>query len=137
MILHRVRICSSEKRLNIAIFIAHGLSYLHHNCSVQVVHCDLKPGNVLMNDSMTARVSDFGIAQLTSSATYMDSLASTVVVKRTIGYIFAPGRVSTRGDVYSYGILLFEMLTRKLPTDSMLVGELNLQKWVRGVFLIK
>eukprot|EP01018_Ginkgo_biloba_P027715 Gb_00104 [translate_table: standard] len=121
------------ERLNIAIDIANGIAYLHHNCSVQIVHCDLKPANVLLDDNMTARVTDFGVSRLIRGDD-MNSFTSTLVVRGSIGYI-APeyglgARISTKGDVYSYGILLLEMLTRKRPTSDTFVEGLNLPKWV-------
>ncbi|KAH9317962.1 hypothetical protein KI387_019731, partial [Taxus chinensis] len=119
--------------LNIAIDVAHGMEYLHHDCPVQVVHCDLKPSNVLLDANMTALVTDFGISRLTSSTNSMDSLSTTFSLRGSIGYI-APeygfgGRVSIEGDVYSYGVLLLEMVTRKKPTDAMFVGDLNMRNW--------
>eukprot|EP01018_Ginkgo_biloba_P027538 Gb_29349 [translate_table: standard] len=124
---------SLSERLNIAMDTAHGMAYLHHDCFVQVVHCDLKPNNLLLDDNMTAHVADFGIARLTCPNA-MDSFTCTNALKGSIGYI-APeyglgGRVSTKGDVYSFGIVLLEMLTRKRPTDEMFVEGLNLRKWV-------
>eukprot|EP01018_Ginkgo_biloba_P027836 Gb_41152 [translate_table: standard] len=130
-------VLSLNDRLKVAIDVAQGMSYLHHDSSVQVVHCDLKPSNVLLDEDMTAHVSDFGIAKITC-ADSMDSMTSTLALKGSIGYI-APeyglgGKVSKKGYVYSYGILLLEMLTRKQPTDSMFVGGLNLQNWVKRAF---
>eukprot|EP01018_Ginkgo_biloba_P027838 Gb_41151 [translate_table: standard] len=132
-----VCVLSLNDRLKVAIDVAQGMSYLHHDSSVQIVHCDLKPGNVLLDKDMTAHVSDFGIAKLTC-ADSMDSMTSTLALKGSIGYI-APeyglgGKVSKKGDVYSYGILLLEMLTRKRPTDSMFVGGLSLHNWVKRAF---
>eukprot|EP01018_Ginkgo_biloba_P028017 Gb_24720 [translate_table: standard] len=68
----------------------------------------------------------------------MHSLSSTLALKGSVGYI-APeygvgGEVSAKGDVYSYGVLLLEMFTRKRPINEMFVGELNLHKWVRSAF---
>ncbi|KAH9328900.1 hypothetical protein KI387_001008, partial [Taxus chinensis] len=75
-----------KTRLQIATDIANGMEYLHHYSSIQVVHCNLKPSNVLLDEDMTAHVADFGIARLTT-ATSTDSLVSTLTVKGSIGYI--------------------------------------------------
>ncbi|KAL2538730.1 LRR receptor-like serine/threonine-protein kinase FLS2 [Forsythia ovata] len=107
------------KRLNIAIDVALALEYLHHGHIFPIVHCDLKPSNVLLDEDMVAHVSDFGIAKLFDEG---ESTAQTKTLA-TIGYM-APeygteGIVSTSGDVYSYGVMLLEMYTRKKPTDEI------------------
>uniref|UniRef100_A0A7N2L713 non-specific serine/threonine protein kinase n=2 Tax=Quercus lobata TaxID=97700 RepID=A0A7N2L713_QUELO len=119
------------QRLNIMIDVASSLEYLHHGCSLPVVHCDLKPSNILLNKDMVAHVSDFGISKFLGDA---DSMTQTMTLA-TIGYM-APeygslGIISTRGDVYSYGILLMETFTRKNPTDEMFAGDLSLKSWVK------
>jgi serine/threonine protein kinase len=82
------------QRLNIAIDIAQGMAYLHHHCFVQVLHCDLKPSNVLLGKDMTAYLTDFGIATI-CSANFEDSmLTSTHALKGSAGYI-PPGIVCT------------------------------------------
>jgi len=126
-----------KMRLEIAIDVAQAMKYLHHDSFVQVMHCDIKPNNVLLDEDMTGHVIDFGIARLIG-ATSADSLTSTLALKGSIGYIapeYGLGEtISTKGDVYSYGILLLEMLTRKRPTSNMFVGDLNLHKWVNRSF---
>ncbi|KEH19877.1 LRR receptor-like kinase family protein, putative [Medicago truncatula] len=120
------------QRLNIMIDVASALEYLHHGSSIPVVHCDLKPSNVMLDKNMVAHVSDFGIAKLIDEGR---SKCHTQTFP-TIGYI-APeygskGIVSVKGDVYSYGIMLMEILTRKKPTDDMFVAELKLKTWING-----
>jgi LRR receptor-like serine/threonine-protein kinase FLS2 len=78
-----------KTRLDIAIDVAHAMEYLHHDSFVQVVHCDIKPSNVLLDESMVGHVMDFGIARLVG-ATSNDSLTSTVALKGSVGYI-SPG----------------------------------------------
>ncbi|XP_061341212.1 probable LRR receptor-like serine/threonine-protein kinase At3g47570 [Gastrolobium bilobum] len=118
------------QRLNIMIDVASALDYLHHGSSPTVVHCDVKPSNVLLDENMVAHVSDFGIAKLLDegqSKEYTNTMA-------TIGYI-APeygskGTISTKGDVYSFGIMLMETFTRKKPTDELFVAGLSMKGWI-------
>ncbi|KAL3500673.1 hypothetical protein ACH5RR_039766 [Cinchona calisaya] len=118
------------QRLEIMIDVANALQYLHHEYSTPVVHCDLKPSNVLIGEDMVARVSDFGIAKFLGNE---DSTAFTKTLS-TIGYM-APeygleGLVSTACDVYSFGILLMEVFTRRRPSEEMFDGNLSLKSWV-------
>jgi len=118
------------QRLNIAVDIADALDYLHNNCEPPIVHCDLKPSNVLLDEDMVAHVSDFGISKFLREG---DNVLQTNTLA-TIGYI-APeygheGLVSTSCDVYSYGILLMEVFCRKKPVDEMFTSDLSLKNWV-------
>jgi LRR receptor-like serine/threonine-protein kinase FLS2 len=119
-----------KQRIDIMIDVASALDYLHNWSPQPVAHCDLKPNNVLLDEDMIAHVADFGIAKLLSES---DHVTHTITLA-TFGYM-APeygiqGNVSTRSDVYSYGILLLEVFTRKRPTDSMFDGEMSLKSWV-------
>ncbi|XP_044507098.1 receptor kinase-like protein Xa21 [Mangifera indica] len=117
-------------RLDIMIDVAQALEYLHFGYLVPIIHCDIKPSNVLLDEHMVAHLSDFGIAKLLgeeSSMTQTKTLA-------TIGYM-APeygreGKISRKGDVYSYGIMLMETFTKKKPTNEMFTEEMSLKRWV-------
>ncbi|KAL5806950.1 hypothetical protein ACOSQ4_029683 [Xanthoceras sorbifolium] len=76
------------QRLSIAIDVANALDYLHHHCHTCIVHCDLKPSNVLLDDDMVAHVSDFGLARLLHNNS--QDQTSTSGLKGSIGYV-APG----------------------------------------------
>ncbi|XP_059597329.1 receptor kinase-like protein Xa21 [Vitis vinifera] len=120
------------QRLKIMIDVASGLEYLHHDYSNPVVHCDLKPSNVLLDDDMVAHISDFGIAKLLIGNEFMKRTKTL----GTIGYM-APeygseGIASTKGDIYSYGIMLMETFVGKKPTDEMFMEELTLKSWVES-----
>ncbi|KAL7154559.1 hypothetical protein ABFS83_03G009500 [Erythranthe nasuta] len=119
------------QRLKIAIDVALALEYLHHYHTFPVVHCDIKPSNVLLDEDMVARVGDFGISKLFDHG----EVAVQTKTIATIGYA-APeygteGKVSTKGDVYSYGVTLMEMFTGKRPTNEMFGGEMGLKEWVK------
>ncbi|KAL4272187.1 hypothetical protein GQ457_13G003150 [Hibiscus cannabinus] len=119
------------QRLNILIDVASALEYLHHGHTTPVVHCDLKPSNVLLDEDMVAHLSDFGIAKILCEE---DSMIQTRTLA-TLGYM-APeygleGIISTKGDVYSFGILTMETIMRKKPTDEMFSEEMSLRSLVK------
>ncbi|CAL5342987.1 unnamed protein product [Camellia sinensis] len=119
------------QRLDIMIDVACALEYLHHDYSTPLVHCDLKPSNILLDDDMVAHVSDFGIAKLLDLG---ESVTHTMTIA-TFGYI-APefgleGLVSTSCDVYSYGILLMETFTKVKPTNEMFFEDMTMKRWIK------
>ncbi|XP_042515906.1 probable LRR receptor-like serine/threonine-protein kinase At3g47570 [Macadamia integrifolia] len=128
------------QRLSIAIDVASALDYLHYHCHAAIVHCDLKPSNILLDSDMTAHVSDFGLARLLLEPDDNSSQVqtSTIGIRGSIGYA-APeygmgGRATIQGDVFSYGILLLEMFTGKRPTDQMFTDDINLHNFAKKAF---
>ncbi|EFH63347.1 hypothetical protein ARALYDRAFT_475786, partial [Arabidopsis lyrata subsp. lyrata] len=97
----------------IALGVARGLEYLHYGCKTRIVHFDIKPQNVLLDDNLSPKVSDFGLAKLCEKK---ESVMSLMDTRGTIGYIASEmisrvyGSVSHKSDVYSYGMLVFEMI---------------------------
>ncbi|EYU40256.1 hypothetical protein MIMGU_mgv1a024338mg, partial [Erythranthe guttata] len=101
------------RKFEIAVGVARGIEYLHIGCNIQILHFDIKPHNILLDDNFTPTISDFGLAKSYSTESTTVTLTA---VRGTIGYV-APelmnrsiGRVSYKADVYSFGMLLMEML---------------------------
>ncbi|KAM3212286.1 hypothetical protein ACQJBY_065394 [Aegilops geniculata] len=129
-------VLSLTQRIDIVIDVASALEYLHHNKPVPIVHCDLKPSNILLDNDMVAHVGDFGLARfLHQDDASLSEISSGWATRRgTIGYA-APeygqgNEVSVYGDTYSYGILLLELFTGKRPTDGEFLQDLNLHSYV-------
>ncbi|KAL0372220.1 UNVERIFIED_CONTAM: LRR receptor-like serine/threonine-protein kinase ERECTA [Sesamum calycinum] len=105
-------------RLRIALGAAQGLAYLHHDCSPRIIHRDVKSSNILLDKDYEAHLTDFGIAKsLCTSKTH-----TSTYLMGTIGYIdpeyARTSRLTEKSDVYSYGIVLLELLTGRKPVDN-------------------
>lgn len=120
------------ERKKIARGAAKGLCFLHHNCIPHIIHRDLKSSNVLLDRDMEARISDFGMARLISA---LDTHLSVSTLAGTPGYVppeyYQSFRCTAKGDVYSLGVVLLELLTGRRPTDKDDFGDTNLVGWVR------
>ncbi|KAL0441282.1 UNVERIFIED_CONTAM: Receptor-like protein kinase [Sesamum radiatum] len=123
-------------RYKIALGTAQGLSYLHFDCDPAIIHRDIKPMNILLDSELEPHISDFGVAKLLD-----ESVTSTPssMVQGTIGYM-APERAfstkcSKECDVYAYGIVLLELVTRKKVLDPPFGGEVDIVGWVRSAWI--
>ncbi|TYH61804.1 hypothetical protein ES332_D07G077000v1 [Gossypium tomentosum] len=124
------RLLNWSARLKIALGSARGLAYLHHDCCPKIVHRDIKSSNILLDENLGPHVSDFGLAQLLVD----EDAHVTTVVAGTFGYL-APeylqsGIATEKTDVYSFGVLLLELVTGKRPTDPTFAKRgLNVVGW--------
>ncbi|KAK2403470.1 receptor serine/threonine-protein kinase ALE2 [Trifolium repens] len=124
-----------DTRMKIALDAARGLSYLHEDSQPCVIHRDFKASNILLENNFHAKVADFGLAKLAPEgrANYLSTR-----VMGTFGYV-APeyamtGHLLVKSDVYSYGVVLLELLTGRKPVDmSQPTGQENLVTWARPI----
>nr|XP_023886592.1 LEAF RUST 10 DISEASE-RESISTANCE LOCUS RECEPTOR-LIKE PROTEIN KINASE-like 2.4 [Quercus suber] len=110
-----------KTRNEIVVGIARGLEYLHRGCNTRILHFDIKPHNILLDDNLCPKISDFGLAKLCERK---DSVVTTMNARGTAGYI-APevhcrniGRVSHKSDVYSYGMMVLEIVAGRKNIDA-------------------
>ncbi|KAJ0898060.1 putative protein kinase RLK-Pelle-LRR-XI-1 family [Helianthus annuus] len=118
-------------RYNVALGIAHGLAYLHHDCHPPVIHRDVKSNNILLDADFEARIADFGLAR-----TMVRKNETVSMVAGSYGYI-APEygytlKVDEKSDIYSFGVVLLELLTGKQPLDPSFGNSVDIVEWVRN-----
>ncbi|VAH56273.1 unnamed protein product [Triticum turgidum subsp. durum] len=136
---HPKEILGWERLYAIAIGIARGLEYLHHSCNTRIVHFDIKPQNILLDKDFSPKIADFGLAKLCHTK---ESNLSMTGARGTIGFI-APevhsrtfGVVSTKSDVYSYGMMLLEMVGGRRNVKSIVAksSEKYFPDWIYDHF---
>ncbi|XP_020595048.1 G-type lectin S-receptor-like serine/threonine-protein kinase LECRK3 [Phalaenopsis equestris] len=112
-----------EKRVQMAYGVARGLSYLHDECSNQIIHCDIKPQNILLDDYLTARISDFGLAKLLMT----EQTRTKTSIRGTKGYVapewFKDKAITSKVDVYSFGVVLLEIICCRKNVEKDFVDD--------------
>ncbi|KAH7422833.1 hypothetical protein KP509_12G027800 [Ceratopteris richardii] len=126
---------SLPDRFKLARGIANGLDYLHHDFPTPIIHLDIKPTNILLDEDLEARIADFGLSRFMQDSAASIS-ASTQQMRGTLGYA-APeyasaGRISPKCDVYSFGVVILELLTGRRPSSDMFTEGETLISWVGG-----
>jgi serine/threonine protein kinase len=120
------------QRYNIALGVAKGLAYLHHECLEWIVHCDVKPENILLDKDFEPKIADFGLVKLLKRGTVAQLLSR---VHGTRGYI-APEwalnlLITGKADVYSYGVVLLELVKGVRVSSWVVEGEEEVEMAVR------
>jgi serine/threonine protein kinase len=125
-----IQVLDWRTRLNIAVGAARGIAYLHHECRSKIIHCDIKPENILLEADFTPKVSDFGLAKLLGK----DVSKVVTHIRGTRGYL-APewltnSTLTSKVDVYSYGVTLLELVGGRRTVDLSCPSE----KWFFAVW---
>ncbi|KAF3433888.1 hypothetical protein FNV43_RR24991 [Rhamnella rubrinervis] len=124
-----------KKLYEISLGVAQGIEYLHRGCNMQILHFDIKPHNILLDENFVPKVSDFGLARL---CPLDKSIVSLTAARGTMGYM-APelfyrniGGVSYKADVYSFGMLLMEMASRRKNLNAVVehTSQIYFPSWV-------
>ncbi|XP_047325568.1 LEAF RUST 10 DISEASE-RESISTANCE LOCUS RECEPTOR-LIKE PROTEIN KINASE-like 2.5 [Impatiens glandulifera] len=130
---------SCEQMYRISLGIANGIEYLHRGCDMQILHFDIKPHNILLDENFVPKVSDFGLAKLYP---VQNSIVSLTAARGTMGYM-APelfykniGGISYKADVYSFGMLLMEMAGRRrnLNVHIEKLSQIYFPSWIYDQF---
>ncbi|PRQ49146.1 putative protein kinase RLK-Pelle-SD-2b family [Rosa chinensis] len=125
-----------DERVRIAVDVARGLLYLHEECKSPIIHCDIKPQNILMDEFWNAKISDFGLAKLLMP----DQTRTFTGIRGTRGYLAPEWQkntpISVKADIYSFGIVLLELVCCRRNLDvSVRAEEIVLSTWVYKCFV--
>ncbi|KAL9381778.1 hypothetical protein Peur_024813 [Populus x canadensis] len=125
-----------KERVRIALDIARGILYLHEECQACIIHCNITPQNILMDDSWMAKISDFGLSKLL----YPDEIRSSMALSQSRGHM-APewqnnALMSVKADIYSFGVVLLEIICCRssIKVDVSTPDEMNLPSWAYQCF---
>ncbi|KAD5803709.1 hypothetical protein E3N88_15069 [Mikania micrantha] len=135
---HKTDPLSWKQRVSIALDVGRGIEYLHSLAQQSFIHRDLKPSNILLGDDMRAKVADFGLVKHAPDGKY----SVETRLAGTFGYLApeyaATGRVTTKVDVYAFGVVLMELITgRKALDETMPDDKSHLVTWFRRVLVSK
>ncbi|XP_027077540.1 G-type lectin S-receptor-like serine/threonine-protein kinase LECRK4 [Coffea arabica] len=125
-----------NERVRIALDVARGICYLHQGCEAPIIHCDIKPQNILLDESWTAKISDFGLAKLLQP----DQTRTFTGERGTLGYMAPEWKTKTaitlKVDIYSYGIVLLEIICRRrhIQVNLSRPEETHLPSWAYNCF---
>ncbi|KAI3823734.1 hypothetical protein L1987_05175 [Smallanthus sonchifolius] len=128
-----------QERASLALDVARGILYLHQECETRIIHCNIKPHNILFDESWTAKISDFGLSKLLRP----DQSGTLTGVRGTTGYL-APewhknNLISTKVDIYSFGVVFLEILccTGDMEIEISRDDKMSLFTWVYNCFEAK
>ncbi|XVE93937.1 hypothetical protein REPUB_Repub01dG0237100 [Reevesia pubescens] len=125
------------ERMGIAIGVAKALEYLHHCCDPPIIHRNVKPSNILLSDKWQPQLSDFGVAMVHNQSYQVPPNTKPIDIVRTFGYL-APeymvcGKIDEKIDVYSYGVVLLELITGKEAIQKNQTNHESLVLWARSL----
>ncbi|KAJ0940176.1 putative protein kinase RLK-Pelle-SD-2b family [Helianthus annuus] len=126
-----------KERVSLALDVARGILYLHQECETRIIHCNIKPHNILFDDTWTAKISDFGLSKLLRP----DQSGTLTSVRGTRGYLAPEWHkntlISTKVDIYSFGVVLLEIFcyTGDMNIDILCDDKISFFTWVYHCFV--
>ncbi|PWA63263.1 leucine-rich repeat receptor-like protein kinase PXL2 [Artemisia annua] len=115
-------------RYNLAVGVAQGLAYLHHGCHLLVIHGDEKPNNILLEGNLEARIADFGLAKMMVKKSETIRLLDLMVKSPLVEYGYTL-KVDEKIDIYSYGVVLMELITGKYLMEPEFGDSVDIVEW--------